>query len=295
MPVDLVVYLYLDLMAEGHRNVKALDGPDCKPWTGILFHPRLVKLPNPGIERYFRSRNARGSIFLVPTAVDIYANIAPRQTFALVPDVADLEVATELPRIAQEIRGRAQGRKIILQVGTIAPHKGIMTLLDVIALADTKRFFFALVGEVHWRTFGEDEKRLRAFYEQPPQNVYVHEGYLQEERDYNALIATGDAIYAVYSGFNSSSNSLTKAAGLQRPIVVAKNTLMGDRVLASGIGLAASEGDASDILRTLNSLVTSSSGSFDFQHYANDHSVEKLKSVLAKALPRWLGERSIED
>lgn len=121
------------------------------------------------------------------------------------PDVTDLEFADQMPAAVQEIKSRAAGRKIILQVGSIAAHKGIATLLDVMAKANPKRFFFALVGEVHWKSFNAaEEMRLKAFYARPPQNVHIYEGYLKDERDYNTIVATCDVIYAVYSGFNSS-------------------------------------------------------------------------------------------
>jgi hypothetical protein len=137
----------------------------------------LAQSPQAGIEHYFESRTARGGVFLVPPAIDIYAKAAPHLKFALVPDVADLELAAELPPIAKEIQRLANGRKIIVQVGSIAPHKGI-TLLDVIAKANSGRFFFALVGEVHWQSFGADEKRLRAFYARPPQKRLCARGLL---------------------------------------------------------------------------------------------------------------------
>jgi len=288
---DLVLFLYLDIMAEGPDNRLALDCADAAPWIGILFHPRLAETPLAGIEHYLESKNARGGIFLVPAAIEIYAKATPGLEFALAPDVADLEFADRLPALAEEIRNRASGRKIILQVGSIASHKGIATLLNVIAKADPKRLFFAIVGEVHWKSFNAiEEMQLRAFYARAPENVHVHEGYLQEERDYNTVVATCDVIYAVYSGFNSSSNSLTKAAGLRRPILVARDTLMGKRVMESGIGLVACEGDSDDILRALDDLVTKPSDSFGFAQYAREHSIESLKLVLAKALPLWLGE-----
>jgi glycosyltransferase involved in cell wall biosynthesis len=288
---DLVLFLYLDMMADSPQNVSALDAADAAPWIGILFHPRLTKTPTAQIEGYLKSKNARGGIFLVPAAIDAYAKATPRLEFALVPDVTDLEFADGLPAMAREIRHRAAGRKIVLQVGSIASHKGIATLLDVIAKANPKHFFFALVGEVHWKSFvAADEKPMRAFYASPPENVYVHEGYLREERDYNTIVAACDVIYAVYSGFNSSSNSLTKAAGLGRPILVTQDTLMGKRVMDSRIGLVAREGDSNDILAALHNLVAKPPGSFDFEQYAKEHSIESLKSVLEKALPRWLAE-----
>jgi glycosyltransferase involved in cell wall biosynthesis len=285
---DLVIYLYLDMMGETPRSVAALDAADSVAWTGILFHPRVARSPEAETETYFKSRTARGGIFLVPPAIDIYAKTLPHLQFTLVPDVADLELAAAPPPIAQAIRSRAAGRKIVLQVGTIAPHKGTTTLLDVIGRADSERFFFVFVGEVHWQSFGADEKRLRAFYAKPPENVLVHDGYLAEERDYNSLIAACDMIYAVYRDFNSSSNSLTKAAGLRRPILVAKDSLMGERVIKSGIGLLATDGDADEILAALESLAASPTDNFGFDRHMDEYSLDRLKLVLADALPGWI-------
>jgi glycosyltransferase involved in cell wall biosynthesis len=285
---DLVFFLYLDMMAEEPANTAALDSIGGWPWAGIQFHPRLRESPEARIEQYFKSKTARGGLFLVPNAVDIYAKAAPRLRFQLVPDVADLELAAELPSVAKQIQSSAAGRTIVLLVGTIAPHKGVMTLLDVVAKADPQRFFFALVGEVYWHSFGNDVRQLRDFYAQPPENVVVHDGYMADERDYNSLVAACDIVYAVYSGFNSSSNSLTKAAGLKRPILTAKNSLMGERVLAHGIGLAVAGNDANEILAGLERLRTSKDDDFRFDSYADQHSLDELKSIMAEALPVWM-------
>jgi len=287
---DLVFFLYLDMMAEGPINIAALDAPDHGPWAGIRFHPRLRESPAARIERYFESRNARGGVFLVPEADKIYAKAMPGLKFLLAPDVADLELAAQLPSVAKEIRSRAADRTIILQVGTIAPHKGIMMLLDVIAKADPQRFFFALVGEVYWPSFGDDEPKLRNFYAQPPENVFTYDRYMAEERDYNSLVAACDVVYAVYAGFNSSSNSLTKAAGLRRPILAAKNSLMGERVVAHHIGLAAANDNVQEIIAALERLAAIKDDGLSFNEYADRHSLGELKSVLAKGLSLWLAE-----
>jgi glycosyltransferase involved in cell wall biosynthesis len=285
---DLIFFLYLDLMAEGRSSVAALDAVDPVPWAGILFHPKLVRSPQSKIEGYFTSHNARGGIFLVPSAIEVYAKAAPQLKFFQAPDVADLELALEPPPMANQIRRLAAGRTIILQIGTITPHKGIVTLLDVIAKADPRRFFFALVGEVYWQHFGRDEQRLRDFYVQTPENVLVQEGYVSEESEYNSLITACDIIYAVYDGFDSSSNSLTKAAGLRRPIVAAKGTLMGERIVSSEIGTVVTSGDVDDILVALECMASRSIDSFGFDRYLDQHSLEELKAVLAKGLSLWL-------
>jgi hypothetical protein len=284
---DLVINLYLDIMGEHKRSVAALDSLSDAPWVGILFHPRRAKNRNLREEAYFSSRNARGAVFLVPEAIAPYHAARPHLNFALAPDVADLELALEPHPLAEGVRNRAGGRKIILQIGSITPHKGIMTLLDVIAEADPKRFFFALFGEVHWESFGAEQCRLRAFYAAPPENVMLHEGYIEDERDYNTVISACDIIYAVYENFNSSSNSLTKAAGLQRPILVSQGTLMGERVVAANLGLAVQAGDAANILNGIDAITQNQFGRFDYGSYARAHSLEQLKTVLADALPRW--------
>jgi hypothetical protein len=138
-------------------------------------------------------------------------------------------------------------------------------------------------------------RQLRDFYAQAPENVVVHDGHVADERDYNSLIAACDIIYTVYSGFNSSSNSLTKAAGLKRPILTAKTSLMGERVLAHGIGLAVASDDANEILAGLERLRTTKDKGFRFDSYAGQHSLDELKSIMAEALPLWIAGSSTSD
>jgi hypothetical protein len=289
---SLLFFLYLDLMTERSRNTAPLDRAGAWPWIGMLFHPRLARDPSARTEGYFKSQNARGGVFLVPKGIAAYAAAVPGLHFALVPDVADLELPAVQPALANEIRRHAGNRIVVLQIGSIAPHKGVTTLLDIIAMADPDRFFFAIVGEVYWTTFGENELRVRRALAQPPENLFVHQGYVASEHDYNGLVAASDIVYAVYQDFDSSSNSLTKAAGLRRPILVNQNSLMGRRVLASGIGAVAPQNDAKAILAELERLADRPKDSFNFESYQNEHSLEALKSVLAKALPVWLAGAS---
>ncbi|SPP94149.1 glycosyltransferase family 4 protein [Bradyrhizobium vignae] len=285
---DLVLFLYLDLMVEHAQNTMVLDRPGALPWIGILFHPRLARSPHASAEGYFRTANVRGGIFLVPSAIPAYAKIMQHLHFALVPDVADLELPAELPELARDIRKQAGSRKIILQIGSITAHKGIQTLLDVIVAADPNRFFFVLIGEVHWETFGEHQDRIRTFYARQPHNVYISQGYVRSEADYNAVIAASDIIYAVYQDFSSSSNALAKAAGLYRPILVSESSLMGDRVRRFNIGAVAPEGDAQAILERIDWLSKQPKEGFSFESYNEAQSLDALKRSLADALPSWL-------
>jgi hypothetical protein len=145
-----------------------------------------------------------------------------------------------------------------------------------------------LIGEVHWESFNADQGIVRSFYAKPPENVFLHEGYIDDERDYNDIVLACDVMYAVYKEFYSSSNSLTKSAGLRRRILVAENTLMGQRVLASRIGAVATEGLPAKIYEALCSLAERPESDFGFDEYAAEHSLEALKAVLVRAIPEWL-------
>ncbi|MBW7961116.1 hypothetical protein [Bradyrhizobium sp. BR 10261] len=285
---DLILFLYLDMMAEQPRNIAVLDRPQSAPWAGILFHPRLISEPTKPVEGYFKSAKARGGLFLVPSAIPAYAKAAPNLHFALAPDVADLELPTEPSELAREIRKRAGDRTVVLQIGSIAAHKGIATLLDVIAAADPARFFFAIIGKANWESFDEHRSRIRSFYANPPKNVFLFEGYIASEPDYNSIIQACDILYAVYQGFNSSSNSLTKAAGFRRPILVTEDSLMGKRVHRLKIGACAPEGNVDTILEKLGWLAGQPKDTFDFDAFQDEQSIEALKSTLSKALGVWL-------
>lgn len=284
---ELVVFLYLDMMQRSAAAVRQLETMRSTDWVGILFHPRALTASQP-VERYFSARNSRGGIFLVPSAVERYSHSLPDQKFIQVPDVADLEVATAPPRWITDLRSRAAARTVVLLVGSIAPQKGIVGFIEVVRLADPSRIFFAVVGEPLWDSFGDQREYVQSFFAKPPENVFTKFGYLESEADYNALICACDIIYAVYQGFNSSSNSLTKAAGFQRRILVADGTLMGQRVLEARIGDVAPETNPEAIHAALQRLAKRPATDFDFDVYAARHSLEALKKVLAEALPRWL-------
>lgn len=285
---DLAVLLYLDMMRESAADVDAIGATDAPGWTGILFHPRLLAEPPRPPEAFLRSRTLRGLIFLVPDATQAYEAHAPHLRCLLAPDVADLEIGPEPTALAREIRARARGRTVVLLIGAITPHKGVETLLDVISASDPSRFFFAIVGAVHWSHFGSAEARLRAFREAPPENALFHEGYVEDERAYNDVLRASDILYAVYRPFRGSSNSLTKAAGLRLPILVDEASLMGQRVRAAEIGVTVPRDDVGAILSALDRLAILPQSAFRFEAFAADHSLEALSAALDERIADWV-------
>lgn len=288
---DLVVFLYMDMFEQFGRGLRKLAAAQEMRWVGIVFHPGAAARHAAYVEAYLKLENCRGAIFLVPGVVEAYARSVPGKHFLQVPDVADLSLSSTLPTWIAELKSHARGRTIVLLVGTIAAQKGVSCFVEVAKLADASKFFFVIVGEPLWESFGEEGPAIREFVETPRENLYAHLFYVQNEADYNSLVLQCDVIYAVYRSFNSSSNSLTKAAGLRKRILVAENTLMGQRVLEHKLGDVAPEDSPHQIYAALQRLTARPDSEFEFSDYARLHSVEALKEKLAEALPIWLEQR----
>jgi hypothetical protein len=284
-----VFFLYLDMMSQTESDCRYLNAHLDAPWGGILFHPVGV---DEGLsfrpERYFLCDNARGAAFLDPIRVSIYSRKLPNLHFAYFPDITDATTLGEVPsELIRRVQAAARGRTIVLQFGTLS-NKGF-GLIEVVRRADPTRFFFAIVGQMFWDSCPGPREELHAFFDQPPENCFVHLGYLPDERELNSLIEASDILYAVYrETFRDSSNTLTKGAVFEKPVLVADSHLMGERVRCYRIGAGVRSGDPASILAGLEALRTRAKSDYCFAAYRRDHSVDALKTALADALKIWL-------
>lgn len=285
---SLVFFLYLDMISQSRlscRNLTRLRAP----WAGILFHPKCNgEAGGNAFERYFQSDNAVGAVFLNPHVVQAYQKRFPRQIFGALPDVTDTELAPIEPELVGQFRTRANGRKVVLALGSLSQHKGIVGLIDLIHYVDPNKFYFVIAGEIFWESFGSAEPKLRAFCENPPENCLVQLGYVNSEADLNAIIASADILYAVYQEFRDSSNSLTKASVFETPVLVSDGYLMGERVRTYRLGAAVKFGDVKSIEKGLLDISTRSSSEFGFAAYRRDSSYEALRDTFAHHVEAWI-------
>ena len=263
---DLVFFLYLDMIKDDPKGCRYLAEHLVAPWAGIKFDPRCSDdKGRTRPERFFGCSNARGAAFLNPGCVRTYEQLFPESWFGDLPDVTDASLPPRDSAFVTRLRLAARGRTVVLQLGALTPHKGIMHLLDVIRRADPNRFFFAFVGEPAWKLFGNDESELHRFVDHPPDNCLVQLGYLKDERELNSVIAVADILYAVYRDFRPSSNTLTKAAVFKKPVVVSDQYLMGERVRRYNIGVAVRSGDIDEILAAFEMLRLRKPNEFGFE------------------------------
>jgi hypothetical protein len=152
----------------------------------------------------------------------------------VLPDIASTELRREVALVS-ELEAFALGRTIIGLIGHIIPSKGVATFLRCAQHDDMQNIVFAVVGTVQWNMFSsEDQMLLKEAFSLP--NVWLRDLRIPDEASYNALFAMCDVIYAAYENFPHSSNTLTKAAAFQKPVLVHDGTLMAERVRCHRIG-----------------------------------------------------------
>ncbi len=283
---SLVLNMYMDLYRTDQRRWDEaqtyLTMHGCAPWIGVRFIPSAYP-----IEGYYKTSSLRGVCFLDQAVVKSYSETLPEKQFIYLPDITN----TDLPQVdsarAIKVKRLAQGRKIVFMGGTISTTKNLSKWLSVIECADPSRWFFVQIGEIHQDSLNEEDlQAYKKIMMSPQEHLYVESSYLPDERAFNEMIACSDILFAVYRDFKISSNMLGKAASFQKPILVADQYLMGERVRHYGLGQAVSQDDATQMYAALCELIVQEPNLERFNAYRRDFSQEALRESLTTIIER---------
>jgi glycosyltransferase involved in cell wall biosynthesis len=285
---DFMFSMYADIWMTNPRYWRReIDIP--VPWGGIRFIPFPKKAA--GREGYFRNSNFRGLCFLDEAAVADYGQKHPEKVFEFVPDVANADLPISHLPLASEMRHLACGRKIVLLCGSIEGRKNVKMFCELAQLAPPNEFFLAIVGQVHSSTFTTDEKKLlSSFIEMKSSHTFFKDVYFEDERDMNAVIEAANIIFAIYRDFRISSNMLGKAAAFEKPILVAKDYLMGKRVEKYGIGRAIPPNDVQLAMAALIELNNVTELKENFKVFRDDFSINALQTRFLRFIERCIGK-----
>lgn len=170
------------------------------------------------------------------------------------PDFIDSSQPDSDYPLVQRFRKWKGNRTCVISIGSQSERKG---LFDLIHCArdmekDHPDICFAFIGALQG---GNATLQEHSLLRTPPRNCFVHFDRLPRESVFNALIMAGDILYAAYRGFLQSSNILTKAAHLEKPILVSNVGLMGARVRTYRFGKCVPEGDRKAIKKALIEMV----------------------------------------
>jgi hypothetical protein len=156
-------------------------------------------------------------------------------------------------------------------------------------MCNQEQWFFIQMGRINKNNLTpEDQIALANVQKNPPENLFIYPEYVKDEREFNEIISISDVIFAVYRDFARSSNMLSKSAYFEKPILVAENCLMGQRVSRYKIGLAVNASETSGIYSGLISLLELDDIKDNFAAYRNDFSEVAVQNKLSTFIHKSL-------
>lgn len=264
------------------------------PWSGLYYNSRPFRLPGtpvpyrqglPCPERFVSLPLCQGIGVADPWVVDSLKSLAGMGKRVVVfPDFTDLELKPP-SGLAAKVKSIAGNRRIISLVGHLQRTKGLVNFTAALRRPELKDSFFFLGGEVYWGEIDTPTRLslLRAW--EDAENLYCHLQRLSNEACLNQIIQISDVIYAVYSDFPNTSNIMTKAALLRKPILVSEGHLMADLTATYSLGEIVPENDVNAITTSLqemtqDSYLAKAQVQADWEGFASQHTADQLSASL---------------
>jgi glycosyltransferase involved in cell wall biosynthesis len=283
--VGVVLNMYMDAYDPAPKQWKHFRLKTEVPFFGLCITPQTNRS-----EGYYELSSYRGTCFLDETWRDEYQKKFADKYFEYLPDITETRLPVSPSAILKQILAFARGRKIVFMGGSIGKQKNLTRWHQVIAASDLERWCFVQVGRINRNNLTEeDEKSLQALAMQPIENLYVYDGYIEDERTFNEIISHSSVIFAVYRDFNRSSNMLTKAAYFEKPILVSTEGVMGKRVNQYKIGLCVNPDVTQEIVKGLDTIEKIANLQENFRLYRNDFSLEVVQAKLVRFIELSLG------
>lgn len=278
------------------RDFARLEGALGYPWAGLYLHARSFRLPGspmpytgvmPCPERIFTGSRLRGAGVLDEGAVEPMRRLTGGKPVVVFPDFTDDRVPAdgeEASGLARKVKALAGTRPIVSLVGHLQWTKG---LEDFTALAaEMGDVFFFLGGEVNWTEIPEIKRRWMQERWEQADNMWAHLQYVPDQA-MNKVLSVSDVVFAAYRSFPNSSNILTKAAAVERLVLVSDGHLMAERVRAFEMGEVVPEGDVPAMAAAVRRMLAPGyAGTLRerarWADYREAHSVQRLKEVFQK-------------
>jgi len=265
------------------------------PWGGLYLHIRAFRLPGTPLP-YTRAifspaavlvgkKHLKGLAVLDEGAVEFMQRESGQSNVVQFPDLTD-ESAPELQELASQLQEFARGRPIVGIAGHLQPTKGLMTFVRAASEINDENVVFACIGSLATGLFGEEQlKEIDSFSQRP--NVFCHWEKIPDGPEFNGILQQFSVIFAAYHDFPHSSNILTKAALVGRPIIVSDGYLMAERVRAYHLGSVVPENDPEASAVAMLGLLNQKQGCESKEgrkQYLERHSQQYLLEAMKKLL-----------
>lgn len=280
---DAALVMYMDSMATLSADWRHFEEACGVSWAGIHF-TGMSFTAKPGDE-FYDSPGFSGLALLSDDSAKRFAEWFPGKRFVAVPDVTYAGLPKKLPGWLRNALRRSRGRKVIVCGGSMTGRKNIAFLRRVMERLDPAEWFLLMVGRPYKNTFNHEDL---AFWQDAEfgrfENVFVMPEFIDDERDFNAMISHADVIFAAYRDFNCSSNMLSKAATFEKPVVVPRGTYIGEEVVRYGIGVAVALSDAEQAAESMSLLVRQPPIASAFAKYRSEIKTEGIVDCLEPLL-----------
>jgi hypothetical protein len=227
-------------------------------------------------KRYAFLNEKEVSLLVLDDAVSKQLSGVVRAKVSFLPELVDVTVHNS-GEILKQLRKFKGTRKLILLIGMINGSKNVSLFLKVAKKLHGSRWAFAIIGEGASTSFFDE---LDVF---PRDEILYIPRRVPTEGEYNSLILTADAVWGVYRNWEASSNLVSKAGLLKRPIIVADGYLNAERVRKYGLGYVVSEENEEDAARILLSWDTDNRGISYKKNpqFSEDFSMDAARTCLA--------------
>ncbi len=262
------------------------------PWGGLYLQASAYRQPEkivPGwnrdypIKRLWQCAGLRGLLTLDEQMAPQIAVDCGRSVL-VAPDITAEDSPTDGP-LLQRVRHFRQGRSLVVLCGHLLPGKGVASFVAAALEADSRSVAFLLAGEVAWHLFDTEEAMQLKTAMRREDVLLCLDQRIPDGPIYNALVMEAAVVCAVYRDFPHSSNTLTKAAVFERPIIVADGHLMARRVRQFQLGEIVPQDDPVALLSSITAILSDAQTGGTKQQpgwleYRRLHSEQSLADVL---------------
>lgn len=275
-PADFVFFPWLDSYLRVSISEKIASSQIKSPWAGLYFRPNhlvdaemrprkvsLFRAVAKG-DALLRSRNCRAVAVLDETMGPALGQ-SSRKPVILFPDITDESAPDPQTGFARQIRERANGGLKVIGLIGMEPRKGVVTLLRVARIAASRGlpWLFVLAGSADWSLYTRSENEfiqecIRESRDDPAGSNLLFPDEFKPVPDgpaYNGVMDAFDVLFIAYHDFLGSSNVLTKACILKRPVVSTDSGCIGHRTKVHQLGLTIPQGDAEVCMQAIAKLL----------------------------------------
>jgi hypothetical protein len=266
-----------------------------RPWAGLYLHAGVFHAGSgtpvgrraKSVLRLFRE-GCPDCIFMLDAVMAKAVEDSTGRPVSLAPDFTDIR-SGENQALPAELRALASGKPLVGLLGHLRPGKGVAELARIAVERPDLRLNYVFAGELNRDTFSPEElvwlDRASALRDR----VCLYPHRLPDGPCYNSLVEKCSVLWAVYPKSPHSSNTLTKAAAFERPVIVADGYLMARHTREYRMGEVIRADDVEAGAAALARLTNDPEGWRQaakprWTEYAALHSEERLQALLRE----WL-------